>query len=309
MKRLFTLFLALLLVFGCAVCVTAADADLSDTGKNIVTIGDWVMEKIDKGTHWEMDEYVGPGGEVVVPWQVSDIMVVSLGDHCFANNTNVTSVVTTSPPWRIGEYCFIDCMTLEKIELNNMIDTIGVGAFSGTSSLKDINLQDSIVTEIKPYTFLNSAIEEVALPKTCTTLGAYSFGQCTQLSKVTIPKSVTTIHEDAFKGSNNVVIYCYSNSAAHHFAEAKGIDYVLLDAYTFILGDADGDGEVTVSDVTVLQRVLAGMTDDPDGMIALRGTITGDKLDITHVTMIQRHLANLEYDSDVPIGTQVTRYL
>lgn len=69
---------------------------------------------------------------------------------------------------------------------------------------------------------------------------------------------------------------------------------------TYVCGDADGSGNVDIFDATKIQRVLAHLDTDPDGMIALRGDVTGDVLEISDVTYIQRYLA--EYDDDLPIG-------
>ena len=307
MKRLFTLLLAVLLISVTAVSVSAQPLELAPVStKTVVQIGDWMFEKIENDSRWELDEYVGDGGEILVPRIVGDLMVVQLGNHCFSNNTNAVSVITSSPLWTVGEYCFINCTSLENFECNYALSTIKTGAFSGTSSLKSINLQDSIVTEIAPDTFLNSGIEEIELPETCTALGAYSFGQCAELKKIVIPTSVTSIHPDAFKSSDNLTIYCYTDSYAQEYAEAQGIPYVLLDApVTFILGDADGDNHVTIVDATVIQRVLVELRPDPDGMIALRGSSDGDKLNVMHATKIQRWLAQFKISE--PIGEVVTR--
>ena len=63
-----------------------------------------------------------------------------------------------------------------------------------------------------------------------TTIERYAFYNCTNLVKVTIPRSVTSINSTAFSGCPNLVIYCYTGSYAQHYAEDKGIDYVLIDA-------------------------------------------------------------------------------
>ena len=310
MKRLFSLLLTVLLVSLTVLCASAHIDDTAPTGKTVVQIGDWMFEKIDNDTRWELDEYIGEGGEVIVPRIVGDLLVIRLGDHCFANNTNVTSVITSSPLWTVGEYCFVNCTTIENFVCNYALNTIKTGAFSGTSALKSINLEDSVVTAIEPYTFLNSGIEEISLPGTCTSLDKYSFGQCAKLRKITIPESVTEIHEDAFKGSENAVIYCYTDSYAQQYAEEHAMEYVLIDApveYTFVLGDADGDGWVTIVDATVIQRVLVELHDDPDGMISLRGSSDGKTLNIMHATKIQRYLADFVIAE--PIGEEVTRVI
>lgn len=57
------------------------------------------------------------------------------------------------------------------------------------------------------------------------------------------------------------------------------------------IGDADGDGEITVMDATRVQRVLADYDADFRAMAERFATLTGDRLTILDATEIQRHLA------------------
>ena len=59
-------------------------------------------------------------------------------------------------------------------------------------------------------------------------------------------------------------------------------------------GDADGDGSISVLDATKIQKVLASLEKDTDGMISYRGDVTGDGLDILDATAIQKYLAGIE---------------
>ena len=61
-----------------------------------------------------------------------------------------------------------------------------------------------------------------------------------------------------------------------------------------IHGDADNDGEISVLDATTIQRLLASIITDDDGMIALLGDSDGDGLNILDATNIQRYLAGFE---------------
>ena len=66
-------------------------------------------------------------------------------------------------------------------------------------------------------------------------------------------------------------------------------------ADSYILGDADGDGEVTVLDVTLAQRVIARMVTDDDGSYTLRGDVDGDgSLSSIDVTLLMRYNAKLK---------------
>lgn len=76
-----------------------------------------------------------------------------------------------------------------------------------------------------------------------------------------------------------------------------------ISAISRIKGDVDLDGEVTILDATVIQRVLAGMIEDTDGHILRYGDIDGGGLSIMDVTLIQRFLVQI--DDGYPIGNIV----
>lgn len=299
MKKILSVIFVIILLSTSVLCASAAQIDTDSTGKTTYTIGDWVYEAIDGGSHWELDEYLGVGGDIYTPRIVNDKMVTTIGNHCFVNNTTVRSVETSSPLWIVGDYAFLNCTSLESFECNFALKEIKVGAFSGTTSLRSINLEDSVVTVINPHTFTNSGIAEAVLPETCTEIKHDAFSQCPNLEKLVIPRSVTTIDDAAFAYSNNLIIYCYTDSAAHQFAAAKSIPYVLLDGA--VLGDVTGDNQVTISDVTEIQRHTAEFI-TLDGVRFSAGDVNRDGIvNIIDATIIQRYLA--EYEVEEPIGT------
>ncbi len=63
---------------------------------------------------------------------------------------------------------------------------------------------------------------------------------------------------------------------------------------SYLMGDADGDGDITVMDATMIQRILADYTDSYDDVerAKTRGMITGTQLSIMDATAIQRFIAN-----------------
>ena len=69
---------------------------------------------------------------------------------------------------------------------------------------------------------------------------------------------------------------------------------------SYLIGDADGDGEITIDDVMAIQRVLALFDEDTDNTIARRCDVDGGGLDIKDVTAIQRKLAS--FDDPYKIG-------
>ena len=59
---------------------------------------------------------------------------------------------------------------------------------------------------------------------------------------------------------------------------------------TYMRGDADGDSFVTISDVTRIQRVLADLEKDSNGIVKRNGDVDNNGLDITDATKIQMYL-------------------
>ena len=72
---------------------------------------------------------------------------------------------------------------------------------------------------------------------------------------------------------------------------------------SWIKGDADGDGTITIIDATIIQRKLANYTVNDPERVDECGDINGNGLDILDATLIQRYLANytVPYEINVPI--------
>ena len=70
-------------------------------------------------------------------------------------------------------------------------------------------------------------------------------------------------------------------------------DYYGLYRYSYLRGDSDSNGEVNILDATLIQRILANLQADDDGMITLRAALSGDTLDINDVTCLQRYIAQM----------------
>lgn len=310
MKRVIAALAAVILLFAMtagALSAGASTVELSPVSKTIISDGTWNYEQVN-GYGYEIESYLGSDAAVRVPFAYAKVSVGSVGEDAFYGNATLTAVTLTTNTRRLNKYAFSGCTALEKVTATASLEIIGTGCFYGTASLQSINLADTAVTEVSPYCFADSGIKSLALPESCTSIGNMAFYQCAALEKILIPDSVTEIADTAFDRDEDLVIYCNSGSYAHSYAEEKGIEYVLLDVpvdVTFILGDADGNGTVTILDATKVQRLLVSLIDDPDGMIALRGDADGKGIGILDATKIQRWLAGFTLSES--IGEKVTK--
>ena len=70
-----------------------------------------------------------------------------------------------------------------------------------------------------------------------------------------------------------------------------------------LLGDADFDGNITIFDVSLIQRVLAGLKNPTASIKKLGDVDQNDDLDVVDVTQLQRWLLGL--DQALTIGKKV----
>ena len=163
-------------------------------------------------------------------------------------------------------------------------------------------------------------VQENVVPASCTAEGSYDLVvYCTECGAEisrehkTIDMTKHTIKIKSGKAATTEAdgwkTHFYCTECGKLFTTAAGTTETTWEnvriprIVTGKLGDADGDGEITVLDVTYLQRVLAGAK-DMDATVVKLGDVDGDgDLSSIDVTMLQRWLLGL--NQDLKIGTDV----
>ena len=281
MKRIFCSLIAFLIGIGCCTAASATTVDAFDG---------WAAVLSEDGGAYTVVSCTSDDADITVPDALGGKAVTQLAPHTFLNNTNIQSLTLREPLIGIGEYAFLNCTQLRTVMLPASLRELGAAAFSGASELTAINLSDTGVSTIREYTFMNTPLQEIRLPSQCTAICDNAFRNCHSLQAAVIPSGVTEIGESAFDGCENLTIYCEEGSFALSYAVSKGIHAMLT---SYLRGDADGDGTITILDATRIQRLLADLITDEYGVIAMRGDLSGNGLDILDATAIQRYLAGM----------------
>ncbi len=119
----------------------------------------------------------------------------------------IPSGVTT-----ISNMAFASCSSITSINLPSTINSIGNGAFYGTS-IASIEIPRS-VTNIESAAFMNcSKLKYISFDKTnITLLNAQMFQNCQSLEYVVIPSSVNEINKGFFKSNTQQITIYYTSS-------------------------------------------------------------------------------------------------
>ena len=152
----------------------------------------------------------------------------------FSNKTTLTSLTIGNLVTSIGNYAFEGCSELTSLTIPNSVTSIGAYAFSGCSGLKNVVLENATEalsfatnTNNSQSVFENCPIESLYMGRniTCgfyspftkkttltsttignlvTSIGQYTFQNCSGLTSITIPNSITSIGSYAFEGCSGL---------------------------------------------------------------------------------------------------------
>jgi hypothetical protein len=106
---------------------------------------------------------------------------LNIAKHLYLNNELLTHVVIPKDVKEIKEYSFSGCTSIKTIELHDSIARIGDDAFSRCSSLTDINIPNSV-----------------------TDINGAAFYECTKLSSIKLGEGLVNIVSNAFFGCTSL---------------------------------------------------------------------------------------------------------
>lgn len=292
MKHLLKLCSVALVVF--MICTTALAASAAD---NYIVLYGFAFD-INSDNKAVIHSYDDRSANVVIPQKLMGADVELIDDYAFFGDEAITSVSFSNADKlkKIGVSAFYGCTGLCSVEIPSWIETLCFGAFQNCSALAELVINEGISTIPAQCFYGCSALQSAAIPESVTEIGERAFMDCSGLSRVEIPDTVVQIADNAFDGCDELVVYCTKDSYALTYAINNEIAYVITDADTvedtYMLGDADSDGKVVITDATIIQRVLAGICVTTLNEKAADVNQSG-AVDITDATCIRRYLAGI----------------
>ena len=182
-------------------------------------------------------KYTGTESTVILPSTISSWPVTKIGEDAFQDNTTITSVTIPASVTEIGSNAFADCTNLTSVnyagDWSNLTIQSGNPAvqdaaneqlfdfaftpdntaviviryrYKGTAA--DVTIPSRYkgkpVTAIEHAAFHDSAVTSVTIPDSVTSIHDNAFGFCSQLTNISIPNSVTYIGFSAFNNCTSL---------------------------------------------------------------------------------------------------------
>ena len=225
---------------------------------------------------------------LTVPDTIGVKTVVEIDDYAFRNNTALRTIDLSQAVHleEIGIGAFRGCTALESLTVPETVNHLPQYMLTDCGSLQSLKV--NMAAGIIPDEMCNrcSSLQSFEVPASVREIRRFAFGDCTSLTRVDIPSGVTTIASSAFYNCPNLTIYCREGSYAHEYAAEHSIpvrlistgdvnrdytvniddateiqkslaDIILFDDEQTALADVDGDGEVSISDATAVQFMIA----------------------------------------------------
>ncbi|MBQ4155521.1 MAG: leucine-rich repeat domain-containing protein, partial [Clostridia bacterium] len=151
--------------------------------------------------------------------------VTSIGERVFYGCSKLTNITMPNSVTSIGDYAFAWCESLTSVTIPYSVTSIGEEAFYECYSLKSIivNGNNSNYSSANGVLFNKNKTELIrypigktstsyTIPDSVTSIGDSAFRGCDSLTSMTIPNSVTSIGEYAFYGCDSLTSITIPNS-------------------------------------------------------------------------------------------------
>ena len=151
--------------------------------------------------------------------------VLSVGDYAYYGCVVAKTLDLSNTLKSIGAYAFYNCNQVKEIILPNTLKSIGDYAFRSCSSITEISIPDS-VTELGNCVFYAcTGLEQAEFGFGITRIGNSEFYGCVKFKKLMLNGDVEYIHELAFYGAEDAVIYSFENQYVEDYCEENGLEY------------------------------------------------------------------------------------
>ena len=151
----------------------------------------------------EILKYSGEESNVVIPNQISNKTVTSIGAEAFASNEQITAVTIPAQVTSLQHRAFAFCSNLESVTFaqKSQLKKIGSEGFYFCEKLKEIHIPDSVTQLENSAFYFCASLNKVTIGKGLEGIENGVFNYCSNVKQIEIPDNIRYISERAFSGT------------------------------------------------------------------------------------------------------------
>lgn len=197
---------------------------------------------------------------------VDSVLIIPAGVKCipdfaFADRRDFREVRFISPESiaEIGDYAFLGCKNLKKINLPASLRKVGEGVFRECASLQSIAIPVG-VAKIPKYCFAwCNSLRDVILPESIDDIASHSFAYCASIEDFHFPSALKHIGSNAFSFCSSLKSAALPASIteleSYAFAECINLEKASLPANPSLLGELVFSGCRSLREITELSPI------------------------------------------------------
>ena len=210
-------------------------------------------------------------GEIYLGAYYGDKKVLGIREEAFSECVGITKVYLLDGLLYIGNNAFSGCTSLAEIEIPETVTHMGVGVFLNCEALETLVLNNGLL-EIGDNAFEGcTSLTEIVIPDTVTHIGAGAFKNCAALKQITIPESVTYIGEGAFEGCESLETVVFNNElteiADNAFSGCTSLTEIVIPETVTLIGASAFKGCESLETLVLNEGIVK------IGMYAFRGCV------------------------------------
>ena len=186
--------------------------------------------------------------------------VVSIGGSAFYECYDLTSITIPNTVTSIQDRAFQYCSGLTSITIPNKVESIGLFAFYGCTGLTSVTLKSNfIVSNSKMRNVFGNQVKKYIIGNDVKKIGAEAFLNCSELTSITIPNSVTSIGSSALRGCTGLTSITIPNSVTSigesAFAYCSGLTSVTIPNSVTSIDGSTFEGCTGLTSITIPNSV------------------------------------------------------